>query len=348
MASNVARTADGTHRARYVGPDGRRRSKTFRTVADARAWLRVQQGQAAQGTWRPPADQRATVGAAFDRYLQRGLRPSTLALYRATWRTHLAGPWGARTLASVTAADVRDWWDSADAGPTARAQAYRLLRAVFADAVEREVIPASPVRIKGASTPAVRRPSRALTRVEIAAVAAEVPERYAALVLTMAYGALRIGEAAELRRGDLVLDAAGAPAALRVERAVSRGVVGEPKTAAGRRVVALPPSVSLRLAEHLATFSGDGPAGLVFPTRTGGQVQASTWGHTFARAVERAGLPPTRSHELRHSGATMAVGAGATVRELQARLGHASAAMALRYTHASAERDAEIAAALDG
>ncbi|MGQ0825115.1 MAG: hypothetical protein ACT4OX_08855 [Actinomycetota bacterium] len=52
-------------------------------------------------------------------------------------------------------------------------------------------------------------------------------------------------------------------------------------------------------------------------------------------------------HDLRHAGATLAAQAGATTRELMARLGHSSPRAALRYQHASAERDRGLAARLD-
>jgi hypothetical protein len=54
-----------------------------------------------------------------------------------------------------------------------------------------------------------------------------------------------------------------------------------------------------------------------------------------------------RFHDLRHTAATLAVAAGASTRELMARMGHSSSAAALRYQHVMAGRDAAIAAALD-
>ena len=48
-------------------------------------------------------------------------------------------------------------------------------------------------------------------------------------------------------------------------------------------------------------------------------------------------------HDLRGSGATWAATAGATVRELMSRLGHATPSVALRYQHATLERDQAIA-----
>lgn len=51
-------------------------------------------------------------------------------------------------------------------------------------------------------------------------------------------------------------------------------------------------------------------------------------------------------HDLRHPGATPAAATGASIRELMNRLGHASSDTALRYQHATKDRDAAIAVAL--
>ena len=53
-----------------------------------------------------------------------------------------------------------------------------------------------------------------------------------------------------------------------------------------------------------------------------------------------------RFHDLRHTGAVLAALAaqsGATLAELMHRLGHTTPAAAMRYQHAAAERDREIA-----
>ena len=49
---------------------------------------------------------------------------------------------------------------------------------------------------------------------------------------------------------------------------------------------------------------------------------------------------------LRHLGATLAAQAGATVAEVQARLGHSTPRAAMLYQHATASRDADIAAVM--
>ena len=52
------------------------------------------------------------------------------------------------------------------------------------------------------------------------------------------------------------------------------------------------------------------------------------------------------AHDLRQTGATLAAATGASTRELMLRLGHSSPAAALRYQHATADRDAAIARVL--
>lgn len=68
-----------------------------------------------------------------------------------------------------------------------------------------------------------------------------------------------------------------------------------------------------------------------------------TFGKLYDKARKEVGRPDLRFHDLRHTGAVMAARAGATLAELQARLGHSTATAAMRYQHASSDRDAEIA-----
>ncbi|MBO0884423.1 MAG: tyrosine-type recombinase/integrase, partial [Mycobacterium sp.] len=60
-------------------------------------------------------------------------------------------------------------------------------------------------------------------------------------------------------------------------------------------------------------------------------------------ARDKAGRPDLRFHDLRHTGAVLAASTGATLADLMARLGHSSPATAMRYQHASADRDSMIA-----
>ena len=70
-------------------------------------------------------------------------------------------------------------------------------------------------------------------------------------------------------------------------------------------------------------------------------------GRAFTKPIKQGfasvGKPDMRVHDLRHVGATLAAQAGATTKELMARIGHTTPAMAMRYQIAAQERDAVIA-----
>ncbi len=346
----IDRLPSGKWRARYTGSDRKRHASTFERKSDASAWLAVAQAALVRHAWRSPDHGRMTVGSYAEGYLtRRDLRPSTRSLYAGLWRLHLAEEWGTVALRDVTPQRVRMWHErtAASTRPTAHAQAYRLLRSILNVAVRDGAISRNPCQDRGAGTPKATRASRSLTRDEVQALAAKVPSRYRALVLVLAFGGLRFGEATALARRDVAPDGS----AVRVERSVryvdGQWLVGPPKTDAGRRIVALPPSVALALVEHLAAHVAHDDDALVFGTRSGSYLGGANWGATFRRAVAACGLPPVRVHELRHTGATLAAQRGATTADLMARFGHSTPAAAMVYQHAATSRDAALARALD-
>jgi len=179
---------------------------------------------------------------------------------------------------------------------------------------------------------------------QIATIVENMPEKYRALILLAAWCGLRWGEVSELRRNDLDL----ASMTVRVERAVvwrkGRPTVGTPKSRAGVRTIALPPNLGPALRRHLAEHAMPGPDGLLFPNaaRTG-HLHVNTLSKTYHRARRVAGRPDLRFHDLRHSAATMAAQAGATLAELMTRMGHSTAKAALVYQHVAEGRDRIIA-----
>ena len=75
---------------------------------------------------------------------------------------------------------------------------------------------------------------------------------------------------------------------------------------------------------------------------------ASTLNRVWQRARKTVGRPDLFLHDLRHSGLTWAAASGAAVAELMRRGGHANPRAALRYQHATEDRDRAIADALAG
>src|SRR5207247_8595392 len=90
------------------------------------------------------------------------------------------------------------------------------------------------------------------------------------------------------------------------------------------------------------------PYEFVFTAERGAILRQSNFRNRhWLPAVAAVGLDGLRFHDLRHVAGTLATVSGATIREVQARLGHASPAAAYRYQHVLENRDAEIADRLD-
>lgn len=124
-------------------------------------------------------------------------------------------------------------------------------------------------------------------------------------------------------------------------------VLGPPTTKAGERTVAFPAVIVPALRHHLDTYAEPGLLGLVFVGERGGPLRRCNFSDRWASALEAVGLTDVHFHDLRHSGNTWAASTGASLRELMRRMGHASSDAALRYQHATSDRDRAIADALD-
>jgi len=221
-----------------------------------------------------------------------------------------------------------------------------LLKAMLNTAVADEMIVRNPCTVKGAGVDrASERPVASIA--EVAAAADAMPERLRLAPLLAAWCQLRRGEVLGLQRRDIDM----LHGTIRVERAWAqsadgRTLIAPPKTAAGRRVLAVPPNTLPELSGHLERFTGPGPESWLFTAGGGKPFAISSLEKAWRRARLAAGRPELRFHDLRHSGLTWAAAVGASVRELMARGGHATPTMALRYQHATADRDKALADAM--
>lgn len=108
-------------------------------------------------------------------------------------------------------------------------------------------------------------------------------------------------------------------------------------------MVAVPAELVELLEVHLAEYVGADADALVFTSPEGHPLRRTKFRARWADACTAAKVVGLHFHDLRGSGATWAATSGATVRELMARLGHSTPSMALRYQHATLERDQAIA-----
>jgi integrase len=215
------------------------------------------------------------------------------------------------------------------------------------------IIPANPCHIRGAGNSKRVHKIRPLTLAELQVLVANMPENQRLMVLLAAWCGLRFGELTELRRSDIDMR----NGRLKVRRAVvhvnGQAIVGTPKSDAGIRDVAIPPHLMATVKSHIAEHAQFGRDGLLFPGKHGEHLAPSSlygraptktrtgWGFYAARVAAKR--PDLRFHDLRHTGAVLAAQTGATFAELMARLGHSTQGAALRYQHAAADRDLEIA-----
>lgn len=351
-AGTARQLKSGRWQARFLGPDGvmRPAPTTFDTKLDADGWLTRQAREVARGVWTVP-EAKQKVGSLreyAEGWLEgRDLTPRTRLLYRGILDSTILPAVGTVPLDRFSPTSVRTWYDALDKDkPTARAHAYSLLRAILMTAVEEDLIPANPCRVRGGGSAKTKHQTRTASLAELDKIVEQVPERYRAMILLAAWCGLRFGELTELRRKDLDL----ADARVHVLRGVTRGNgevwVGEPKSQAGKRSVTMPANVVQAVRTHLSQHTEPSREALLFPGRNGLHMTPSTLQKVWERARAEAGREDLHFHDLRHTGATFAAATGATLADLMARMGHSTAAAALRYQHAAADRDRLIADAL--
>ena len=122
-----------------------------------------------------------------------------------------------------------------------------------------------------------------------------------------AYCSMRFGELAGLRRARVdLLHRTIIIEEQAVELAGGKVAFGPPKTAAGRRKVAVPPELLPLLEQHLADHVGPEPEALVFTSPEGHPLRRTKLRARWAAACQTAGIEGLHFHDLRGSGATWA------------------------------------------
>jgi integrase len=180
-------------------------------------------------------------------------------------------------------------------------------------------------------------------------------DRLYALWHTLAMTGLRRGEALGLRWQDVDLEAGR----LCVRRSlIPEGktvAVHEPKTARGRRVVALDRDtlevLKAQAARQLEQSTGArwNENDWVFADEHGEALHPWLVSRCFRRGVKEIMLPDIRLHDLRHTHATLALQAGIHPKVVSERLGHATVSITLdTYSHAIPAMQEEAAAKIAG
>jgi len=285
----------------------------------------------ARGEFVDAGGARLTIGELGRTWLasQTHLKPSTLRVVEMAWRVHVEPELGARSIGGVKHSQVQTWVSNLSRikSATSVLRAHGILAAVLDVAVKDRQLMQNPAR--GVTLPRKsKKPHVYLTHDQVWELARASGEN-AAIVLLLAYTALRWGEEAPalrlkhlntLRRRLNI-----------TENAVTYGpvaFVGTPKNH-GARSVPYPRFLSEPIA---LVCAGKQPGDLVLGDGLVHLRRLNTSQNLNVVVYPGAGGGRPRADDsprLRHTAASLAVSAGANVKAVKRMLGHASAAMTL-------------------
>jgi integrase len=332
--AHVERRADRKYRARYRGPDGRERSRTFDTKRDAERWLANVETKKANREWIDPALGKTLFEEWSNRWIasvEHELKPKTAEGYRSLLRSQIWPAFGSWPIASIEPTDVRAWLGIMSAtglSASRRRQALVVLRAVLSAAVGDRLVAVNAAREVKAPR-VVRREAAFFDPATVEQIAVAIGEPYDLLVRVLAALGLRWGEAAALRRSSVDLLRARLLIDASIAEVNGKRVLGTTKTHA-ERTVPLSPSLVAAFERHLAERVDSDPGAFVFTAPVGGTIGYNNFrNRVWKPTLERLGLPSVGIHVLRHSAAARMIGLGVGPKTIQRVLGHQSAAFTL-------------------
>jgi integrase len=347
MAS-IKKHPNGKWRARYRDQTGKAHEKHFDRRVDAQRWLNEVTASMVTGQYVDPKAGRTTFREYAERWRASQVhRPSTQSYIEINLRRHVYPTLGGRPLLSIRPTDVQAWVKgmTAHLAPSTVGTVHGVVSGIFRAAVRDRLVASNPCE-------GTRLPKTTPTRVEplpvetVLALADAVPDRYRALVM-LAAGSGMQGECFGLTvdRVDFLRRV------VRVDRQLvtvtgREPFLAPPKTSASARTIPLAQATLDVLAAHLAAYPPID--GFVFVNEEGRPIRRSAFGSVWRAAVAAAGAPKgTGFHELRHFYASLLIRHGESVKVVQARLGHASAAETLdTYSHLWPDSDDRTRAAV--
>jgi integrase len=271
--------------------------------------------------------------------------PGTLPRYQSHIARRIEPTLGAVPLTGLRPSQVRAAMRAWTGAPATRAGTLRLLRAAMKQAVSDRLIADDPTA--GIPYPkAVTHQPVTLTAAEAKHLMATVKgERFASILAVSLGLGVRRGEALGLRTQDVHLDVQSVTIAKSLRyippelRAPGEGPYRLTGTKTGQtREVPLPGFVAEALRAALEQRDAEkraakvyAPNDFVFCDPRGNSVPLETLRTWYLGALERAGLPPARWHDLRATTITLLLDMGVDVLTIQRIVGHRDLATTRRY-----------------
>ena len=292
----------------------------------------------------------------LDQLVETGRSDGTLRTYRSTLSRHILPALGKKKLGEVNQDDVDRLLRSRKT-PAVRTNVSRVLRSLYLAAVDQGEggLTAVPFRLH-VPKPQVARgldSSKVATPEQVRALAEALPEYLSLAAYLAAIMSLRLGEVLGLQRGDFKdLDSPGL-AVLHIRRqwnskAYGGGASYSAPKAGSEGVLAVPEELAAQVRAHLERWVGEAKTSPLFPSVTDPSrpLSQTRFDEEWRAARVKAGMPAFRFHDLRHTGLTLYAQAGATLSEIMTRGRHKHPEVAVRYQHATLERDRANAAVL--
>ncbi len=345
---------------------GKRRQpqRTYKTKREAQAGMAQWVVEIERGT--AVVNSRMTVGEYITYWLDTSarhrVRATTLESYEQKVRLYIVPGLGSVSLQRLNAAQVQAFYSSllqSDKGLRHTGLSTRTVRYVHAILhralkeavglglvsrnVTESVAPPKSTRppIKTWDVPDVQR-----------FLAAVEDDSYSPVWLIALYTGMRRGELLGLRWQDVDLAAGVVHVRQGVVSVKSQLQTSEPKTASGRRTIALDPLCVQALREHRQCQNERrllvGPDwrdhDLVFANNVGSPIDPNNLYHRFVKLVKATGVQRIPFHGLRHTHATLLMQHGVHPKVASERLGHANISLTLQtYSHVLPQMQQEAA-----
>ena len=354
---NIRQRPNGTWEARVViGNDpgtGKmiRRSIYGKTQREVRQKMTAIIGDLDEGTYHEP--QKITVKVWFDTWMntfcKNTVQPLSYEKYDRSIKNHIIPCIGALELKDVRGFHIQKVYntmiDEKKLSPKTVKDAGGIMHKAFAIAVKQKLIQSNPC--DDAETPKViKRKIKPLLDNEIPLFLAAIEDKPMrnAFAACMFLGT-REGELLGLSWKHIDFK----KGIISIEQQLQK-IDGEyvitPYAKEGKTRVIKPPTIVFdylrdeqikQLQRQLAAGDvWDNPDNLVFTNEVGRHYAIYTFYKKYKEVVKSIGRPDARPHDLRHTGGTVAIAAGADVKSVQGFLGHATASFTLdTYAHVS-------------
>jgi integrase len=338
----------------YKDSAGHRRSKQFSRKKEAEAWLVNASWEVKQGTHTPDSKSITVAAAAqiwLDQATREGLEPTTIAAYEQHVRLHIVPLCGTRKLSQLSKPMVEGYRDQL-LDRLSRPMARRVLRsltAIVGEAERRGFVAKNPctgVTIRKASRDKAKAviPTKAEMKAIINAALTSNQPMDAPLIVTDVFCGLRASELRGLGWSQVDLKAK----TLTVDRrADAKNQIGQPKTAAGSRVIPLPDLVVSELRKWKLQCPRTN-LDLVFPSERKGVLSHTSlhrlhlWPVQIAAGVSDGKDARYSSHTFRHCAASLWIEQRVSPKRIQTWMGHSSIQVTFdTYGHLFEQADAD-------